>query len=113
MLMAYTAKEIEAVLKDEEYGWSSNINDLACEETLELNGLTFVPESVSGSGGEVVVFSVGNQLFRVVGEYNSWEGCTWNYGRVVEVKAYSTEIVEYLAPSEVTSKHKMVTSLDK
>lgn len=58
-------------------------------------------EQVAQHGGEGegdeywVVFSVGDQLFRVEGYYSSWNGTDWENVEVEEVEAYEVSVTQY------------------
>ena len=63
------------------------------------SGPAFVVEDFGGEGqGETryVVFSVGEQFFRVDGYYASWDGTTWEDPTPHEVVAKEVTSIEYV-----------------
>jgi|SRR5882757_465129 len=67
---------------------------------IELNGLG-VATGVGSEGGHEgggeymdVVFQLGDQLFRMTGTHDSWEGSSWD-GDLEEVEAYQELVTKY------------------
>lgn len=64
------------------------------------SGPAYLVEDFGGEGqGEErwVVFSVGDQLFKVEGYYASWDGTTWDDPTPFEVKPKDVVVVRYEA----------------
>lgn len=64
------------------------------------SGPAYVVEDFGGEGmGEdrYVVFSVGDQFFKVDGYYASWDGTTWEDPTPFEVAAKPVTVIKYVA----------------
>lgn len=62
------------------------------------SGPVFLVEDFGGEGmGDTryVVFSVGDQFFKVEGYYASWDGTTWDDPTPFEVKPVEKTVIEY------------------
>lgn len=62
------------------------------------SGRALIEEDFGGEGqGETryVVFSVGDQFFRVEGYYASWDGTTWDDPIPFEVEAKEVSVIKY------------------
>lgn len=42
------------------------------------------------------IFKVGDQYFRTMGEYDSWDGTIWDYAEIEEVTPVEKTVVEYV-----------------
>ena len=106
--MALTAKEVTEKLYEndftdpKDYGYRDPIDYMHGEETdLEIDGLPTL-KFVDAYGGEgqgdekYVVFSIGDQLFRMSGFYSSWGDDEWD-GELEEVQAKQVQRTEYEA----------------
>jgi hypothetical protein len=72
--------------------------DWATTPVLE-SGPAYLVEDIGGGEGEGderwVVFSVGDNLYRVSGYYSSWDGTTWEDTTPREVEAYEVSVTRY------------------
>lgn len=69
-----------------------------CTDLILPSGNVYLVEDFGGEGqGDErwVVFSVGDQLFRVEGSYASWDGTTWDYPSLEEVEPIEVVKIEY------------------
>lgn len=44
-----------------------------------------------------VIFSVGDELFKVVGYYSSWDGSSWDDAEIYKVEPVEVTVIEYQA----------------
>lgn len=89
--------------------WDEFYENLSTKENVEKfdwahapvlpSGPAFLVEDFGGEGqGETryVVFSVGEQFFRVDGYYASWDGTTWEDPIPEEVVAKEVTVIKYV-----------------
>lgn len=96
----FTARQIEAAIEEQYDGYENEFyNELDSETEIEPLGVTayYVDGTQNGEGGGEymdVVFRVGQQLFRKVGTYSSWDANEWD-GALEEVEPYEVTVVRY------------------
>ena len=107
----FNVNETEEVATNIDEAWEEFYDNLSSKEYVEKNagnkwgttavlpsGPAYVVEDFGGEGqGETryVVFSVGDQFFRVDGYYASWDGTTWEDPTPEEVVAKEVTVVRY------------------
>lgn len=107
----FNVNETEEVATNIDEAWEEFYDNLSSKEYVEKNagnkwgttavlpsGPAYVVEDFGGEGqGETryVVFSVGDQFFRVDGYYASWDGTTWEDPTPSEVVAKEVTVVRY------------------
>ncbi len=107
----YNVNETGEVAETVHEVWNEFYENLSSKEYVERNagkswgstpvlpsGPAYTVEDFGGEGqGETryVVFSVGEQFFRVDGYYASWDGTTWEDPAPYEVKPVEVTVIDY------------------
>lgn len=104
----FNVNETNEVAVDIDDAWQDFANALRSKEATEKyewastavlpSGPAYLVENYGGEGmGETryIIFSVGEQFFRVDGYYASWDGTTWEDPTPVEVIAKPVTVIKY------------------
>ena len=97
--MSFTAKEVQTAIEDNDLtiDWQGKVHPLSKdydhfwtyfgEYPVTIGDFATTEPEVSERDDEywVVVFKIGEQYFRVLGDYDSWNGTEWGYATVDEV----------------------------
>lgn len=105
----FNVNETEEIASDIDDAWDDFYDSLSSKENVEKyewahapvlpSGPAFLVEDFGGEGqGETryVIFSVGEQFFRVDGYYASWDGTTWEDPTPEEVVAKEVTVIKYV-----------------
>jgi hypothetical protein len=105
--MSWTAKELEAYIKangvidpsdgdGERVEWDEFVGEAAEGDWKLDSGEELLPVTCRRENEYMVnIFKIGDQYFRIMGEYDSWNGTIWDYAEIQEVVPHEVTIVKY------------------